>query len=221
MKLYSSFVTAKAGTEEYTMALHALAEALGMTAQEADNAGDSIKNLAIKKMEQAVADARTAIQIYNNNQSGNWLPKSYTANFGEYSKDLINIVQKYEELFEMSDRDVAIFDTSVSLDKLISQYRAAEDMQAELRLFADKNNINLTNFTPYLTIHNYLTQTNAQYQAAISLMESYANAAANLQLRTMPEYEDMEKLMSRIADGGEVSTSTLQEYANVWDNLIS
>lgn len=61
MKLYSTYVTAKSGTEAYTTALLALAEALGLTAQEAENAGDSIKDLTLKKMDQAVADAKTAI----------------------------------------------------------------------------------------------------------------------------------------------------------------
>lgn len=88
MKLYSNFVTAKAGTEQYTTALKALAEALGITANEADKAGDSIKNLALQKMQQAAADARAALLVYNTEKGDKWFPKSFTVDFGEYVGEL-------------------------------------------------------------------------------------------------------------------------------------
>ena len=160
MKLYTAYITAEEGTETYTNALHALAEALGMTAEAAENAGTSIEGLATKQMQQAVADAKAAIQVYNKTKGETWLPKTYTISFREYSKELITIVDNYKELFEMSD-DVAIFDTTASLDKLISQYEAAEKMQADLRLFADQNGINIANFKPYLEVQKYLQETNA------------------------------------------------------------
>ena len=219
MKLYSTYVTAKSGTEAYTTALLALAEALGLTAQEAENAGDSIKDLTLKKMDQAVADAKTAIQEYDKNKGDTWFPKTYTVHFEEYSKDLITIVNKYKELYEMSDRDVAIFDTTTSLSNLITQYKAAEEMQAELRLFADQNGIKIVNLKPYMEV--YLQETNDQYREALSLMEAYTTAEADRQVLRMSGFDDMRRAMSQLAEDGKVSESTLQEYAKTWDELIA
>lgn len=222
MKLYTSYITAKAGTEVYTTALHALAEALGMTAQEANNAGNSIDNLVLKELQQAVANAKTAVQVYDKTKGDTWFPKTYTISFREYSKELIDIVDKYKELFEMTDANVAIFDTTTTLDQLITQYRAAEQMQEELRLFASQNGINLANFQPYLAVSKYLQEVNKQYQEAVTLMEAYSTAEANLLIKTsMPEYQAMADLMKQIAEGGEASETTLREYAQIWDDLIS
>lgn len=64
-KLYESYITAKQGSEEYTTALIALAEALGLTADRASDAESNIKNLAKEQLNQAEATARTAYLEWN------------------------------------------------------------------------------------------------------------------------------------------------------------
>lgn len=121
----------------------------------------------------------------------------------------------------MTDRDVAIFDTTTSLSNLITQYKAAEEMQAELRLFADQNGINIVNFKPYMEVSKYLQETNDQYREALSLMEAYTTAEADRQVLRMSGFDDMRRAMSQLAEDGKVSESTLQEYAKIWDELIA
>lgn len=221
MKLYSNFVTAKAGTEQYTTALKALAEALGITSEEADKAGDSIKSLTLQKMQQAAADARSAMLVYNTKKGEKWFPKTVTADFGEYVGELRDIVGEYKDFFEWTSGDKAIFSSDASIESFVTQYQAAKKMMEDLNLYATQNGIDISKFQPYMALYDFLDETKAQYEEARSLLMSYADIYANIEYMSMPGYENMQKMMAQLNEGGKVSVETLREFATEWDNLIS
>lgn len=67
-KLYSTYLSATAGSEAYTAALTALGEALGMTATEAKNSEGSIRALTAAQLQQAAATAKGALDTWSYNQ---------------------------------------------------------------------------------------------------------------------------------------------------------
>lgn len=85
MTLYANFLTAKEGTEAYTTALYALADALGLTRDQAIAAGDGIHRATKEQIKAAEAAAKGALDEFNrvSVMSAPLTPKTYRFFFGD------------------------------------------------------------------------------------------------------------------------------------------
>jgi len=101
MTLYANFLTAKEGTEEYTTALYALADALGLTRDQAIAAGDEIRQMTKEQIKAAEAAAKGALDEFNRTSvmSVPLTPKTYRFFFGD--------TDELKELFDGFREEIA------------------------------------------------------------------------------------------------------------------
>ena len=147
LTLYSSYASATKGSEAYTTALNALAQALGLTAEQAQNADTNIRELTITQLNQAAADARAAMDRWN-------FLRNEIVPF-----DFDNLWQTVQISFRaMTGRDVTwdtVFYTLQTMmergdiSSVVRSYEQLRDLQADMNAQAHEMGINVTTMEGY------------------------------------------------------------------------
>ena len=173
LKLYSTYVSATEGTEAYTTALTALAEALGLTASEAENAGESIHALTVEQLNQAAANAKGAMESWDAARGEKW-------DGFDFLSDIFNLSTSM--LLGKSDTWNAIFYGIENVIKhgkiedIVRTYRQLQDAQEEMNKSARQMGVNVTTLEGYNGITQYLSNMKDLYDEAIALMNAYTTA---------------------------------------------
>ena len=219
LKLYSTFITAKEGTEEYTVALLALAEALGLTAEQASNAGTNIGNLTIKQLEANAAAAQTAVDELQGKIAG-WKGFGLPNYFKEYEESVADIIRQFEGFYKEHRLPNGAFQYEFAIPEGWSKdaYSFIEVYEKALALkqkFSEYNlrspDSNVTQLTYYKLLDEYLDNYDEQYtnisEAVTKAAESQADLVAGYFLLTEAA-EKATKANADLADGTADAFST-------------
>lgn len=230
LTLYSAYVSAKQGTEQYTVALHALAEALGLTANEADNAKTNIKALTTAKLAEAMATSKAALEEWSANQRKKigieymWSPV-YTQGM---PSEMLSIMEGFKDIAEDAGFSIHLDAFTGKLDyfsipklnegaeELITHYETALKLKEQLDRYGTEAGIDLQQFHGYSILSTYLRKGKDIYDEAKAMMTSYADTVAAHAIRTMPGIDEM-----MMGDLDKTDVDTLREYAKVWEETIS
>ena len=222
-KLYGVYATATAGSREYETALRALAEALGLTSEEAAKSASSIKDLTLDQMKQAAANAKTAMEQWSGTQQKNWAVyidqfKSWASDF---VSDLMNgelgegsIIKAFSQYFSSNAQRSSVTD-------IIEQYEAVQEARDRLSREAYETGRDVTKDAGMTALTNFLTQTKSLYDQAITLLNNYATTEANVAMLSMANYEKIVSTQKAITDGKEeaLNADEVQEYADAMYKL--
>ena len=219
-KLYSVYVTATEGSEQYTTALEALAEALGLTAEQAANAGANIKALTVQQLTQATADAKAAMERWSYNNANNipfdatsWLEWGY------------NFVKSYvageDVLGSFLTRAATYTGKKSDVLDIVESYEKLRDVQKQLNLEAQQTGQNVTAMQGYMEISEYLRSMQDTYSEALALLNDYTTASANAAIVSMSVNEQMAQTESNIAAGLDVNTESALKFADAIDTLAN
>lgn len=244
MKLYSTYITAKAGTEEYTTALHALAEALGLTAEEADKAEGSIKNLTLKQLREAENASKAALDAWNRKRFddlssakgmavGIWTDfKKMWGSGYSFSDPILHeyLSDELWDLFESMRDELGDYfhgdmfnlpsEKWAPAEMFVPAFESLQKLKAKLDAYANENKVDITGFKGYKMLSDYLTENISVYEQAKSMLDSYAISVRNARIEEMPMHDAMERTLADIKAGKEVDTKVLEDYAAAWDEMI-
>ena len=232
-KLYSVYASATAGSKEYETALRALAEALGLTAEQAQNAGESIAELTAQQLKQAVADAKAAMDIWSSANRNKWGGQSYNILFGGEGfadEDIARIVNNYYDQMSQyaSDawRDEYVLGASWTLranedaERLVAAYESALNMQKEMNQYGLDHGIeDLTDIPGYDVLVGYISDLESTYASAKAVVDSYVSSVANLAVVSMSAFGEMSKAEKSVAEGNEVNAESAMKFAEAMDAL--
>jgi hypothetical protein len=231
LTLYSAYVSAKQGTEQYTVALHALAEALGLTANEADNAKTNIKALTTAKLAEAMTTSKAALEEWSAKQDrkiGLQYMNYQLFNTTNLPKEIAAILEDAKDIMEEAGvgisydpftgklSDYIFHSINEKAEPLIKQYEAALELKKRLDEYGAKNEIDLNQYGTYSSLVAYLNAGKDAYAEAIQMMDAYADTVAAHAIRTMPGIDEM-----MTGDLDKTDVDTLREYAKVWEETIS
>ena len=222
-KLYSIYAAATAGSEQYTTALEALAEALGLTAEQAANAGANIKALTVQQLTQASADAKAAMEQWGYNQGKNITIMDYASLAWDSARDSIRelLTGRGNTGFELWAGIEAIQDSKKDVLYVVETYEKLLEVQKSLNLEAAETNQNVTDLTGYTAVSEYLTKMADSYKEALALLNDYTTAEANAAIVSMSVNEQMAQTESNIAAGLDVNTESALKFADAIDTLAN
>ena len=232
-KLYLVYLSATEGTETYTQALHALAEALGITAEAASGSSESIRELTLQGLAQAAADARTALDEYNHARES-MVPglleqnKTYRAASVGLPQWMLDILENYEEfnqrVVEVQSAIVPGFDLEkyTNAEKLVETYERALALKKEFSMYAaEHGGIDLTQFRYFNTLSLYISDMTDEYNKAKEMIDAEAIATADYTIAAMKSAKDIAKANEDLADGkaDAYSTDEIAAFVKELDDL--
>ena len=237
LKLYTAYVSATAGSKEYETALRALAEALGLTAEQAQTAEQNITALTQNQLRQAVADAKAAMDIWSSANKGKWGDRSFNIVFGEEGfadADIARIVnQYYEQMSQYAQnawKDEYVLGASWTLranedaERLVAAYELARKMQQEMNMYGlDHGIADLTDIPGYDVLSGYLTDMEDTYESARTVVDAYASAVVNSSIQVMTATSQIALANADLADGtaDAFNDEQIREFGAAMDALAN
>lgn len=180
LTLYTTYLTAAEGSETYTTALTGLAEALGLTAEEAANAKDSIQSLTIAQLEKGAVDAKAAMQRWNLN-NGDWV-----TNYLDFNKVLDSLGQGFKITIDTllgkdTTWDAFFYGLQLKFKKgdvesIVSAYETILKMQEQMNDQAYKMGVDVNTLEGYTGISKFLDSMRSKYEEALAMMNAYTAA---------------------------------------------
>ena len=221
-KLYAAYMSATAGSKEYETALRALAEALGLTAEQAANAGNNIRQLTREQLARAASDAKAAMEEWSYNQSGNipfdlgdWMSKAWgilqkiiKSGAEEVSDDLAYLMLEY---------------TGKKMDasSVVMMYEQIAAAQRRMRDEATKSGGKVTDIAGYNELTEYLNNMKSVYEEALTIVNNYTSAQANAAIVTMATYSQLVQVEGKISEGAHATEFAINSCTNAIDALAT
>lgn len=234
-KLYAAYASATAGSKAYETALRALAEALGLTAEQAQSAKDSIAELTAEQLQQAIASAKGAMDRWSSANSGKWAGQSFNIIFGAEgfeNEDIAAIVNKYYDAMSKYARDAWKDDYTIGAswtlaanedaERLVAAYELALEMQKDLDRYGLEHGIeDMSDMPGYDVLSGYISDMESTYDSAKAVVDNYVSAVVNASVVAAMAATDIVKANEDLADGtaDAFSTEEIEAYAQALDEL--
>ena len=196
--------------------MQALAEVLGLTAEQANNAGESIADFTGKQLSQATADAKTAIDQWNKSRRG-LIQGNYRFDARALPSELYETVEAYDLLLESASngtkvRDLAtltkmwgdnfhfVLSSRADAESLVATYQQAYDLYKELSLYGKNQGVDMTQYTGFQQLNAYIEGMKPAFEEAKALLDDLAKAAANESIYFSESYNELIQANKELAD---------------------